>query len=558
MTNRATSEASIPSPIDANEGDSSFSASPFHRGEQRIQQRLGVREEIEPWARQVVHDRLPEQHRQFYAQLPFLVVAARDAEGHPWATLLTGEPGFAHSPDPRELVIGATPSAGDPLEGALGAGADIGVLGIESQTRRRNRVNGRVSARAADGFSLQVEQGFGNCPKYISERVARPVAASPRAAQVHRSASLSYAARRWIATADTLFIASGYRGRGDSATYGMDASHRGGPSGFVRVLDERTLAFDDYAGNNHYNTLGNLSLDPRASLLFVDFQRGGLLHLRGRARILWQGDQREVRFELDEVVERPHALALRWTQAQESPRELRVTSVQRESREVRSFLLQPDDGRPLEAFEAGQYLPVSLSIPGRDQADERTYSLSNSPGDDHYRISVKREDLGLVSRYLHDEIRVGDRIRTGAPRGTFVLDPSSARPAVLVSAGVGVTPMVAMLHALAAGESGARPVIFVHGARDGEHHSLREEVKGVVSRHANANLHVRYSRPGARDERGHDYHSTGRLDAALLEKLLPGLDADFYLCGPAAFLADLQRGLGKLGVPASRINTESF
>ena len=150
---------------------------------------------------------------------------------------------------------------------------------------------------------------------------------------------------------------------------------------------------------------------------------------------------------------------------------------------------------------------------------------------------------------------MGDVLRAGPPSGTFVLDPSSTRPAVLVSAGVGVTPMVAMLHTLAGTKT---PVIFVHGARDGEHHSLREEVMGVVSRHANAKLHVRYSRPGARDERGHDYHSTGRLDAALLEKLLPGLDADFYLCGPAAFLADLQRGLGKLGVPASRINTESF
>jgi ferredoxin-NADP reductase len=115
--------------------------------------------------------------------------------------------------------------------------------------------------------------------------------------------------------------------------------------------------------------------------------------------------------------------------------------------------------------------------------------------------------------------------------------------------------MVAMLHSLV----GARaPVIFVHGARDGEHHSLRDEVRSVVNAHANAKLHVTYSRPGVSDLKGLDYHSTGRLHAELLEKLLPGLDADFYLCGPAAFMADLQRGLRKVGVPASHIHTESF
>jgi hypothetical protein len=204
---------------------------------------------------------------------------------------------------------------------------------------------------------------------------------------------------------------------------------------------------------------------------------------------------------------------------------------------------------------AGQYLPISLSLPGRDDQVERTYSLSNSPGDAYYRISVKRESRGEVSRYLHDEVRVGDVLRAGTPSGTFVLDTSSSRPVVLVSAGVGLTPMVAMLHALAGTET---PVTFVHGARDGEHHSLRDEVRAVVNAHANAKLHVSYSRPGTRDVPGHDYHSTGRVQPDLFKKLLSGLDADYYLCGPAAFLADLQRGLRNVGVPASQIHAESF
>ncbi len=124
------------------------SASPFHEGEQCVQMRLGVRDQIEPWARQVVRAYLPEEHRIFHASLPFLVAAARDREDRPWVTLLTGPPGFVRSPDARRLTIDAQPVSGDALEGALAAGADLGLLGIDLQTRRRNRVNGRVEEGA--------------------------------------------------------------------------------------------------------------------------------------------------------------------------------------------------------------------------------------------------------------------------------------------------------------------------------------------------------------------------------------------------------------------------
>jgi len=530
-------------------------SSPFHEGEQRIQARLGVRDEIEPWARQVVRGLLPDQHREFYAQLPFLVVAARDGLGAPWATLLAGEPGFAHSENPNELTISAALAVDDPLHGALYAGSDVGVLGIESHTRRRNRVNGRVSEEDAAGFRLRVEQAFGNCPKYITERVARYANPSPRKPRWQKSTSLSREAQRWIATADTFFIATGYRGEGESEAHGMDASHRGGPPGFVRVLDEGRLEFDDYAGNNHYNTLGNLEMDARAGLLFVDFDRGGLLHLRGRTEVHWEGARRTIRFELDEALERCHVLPLRWTNPQASRRKLRVAEIHRESAEVRSFVFHAAGEPALESFVAGQYLPLFLSIPGQEDPVERTYSLSNSPGDPHYRISVKREEQGLVSQYLHDEVRVGDTVLAGAPAGTFVPEADSTRPAILVSAGVGLTPMVAMLHALAGSDT---PVFFVHSARDGEHHSLREEVQALVDAHENASLHVAYSRPGECDVEGRDHHSAGRIESDLFEKLLPGLDADFYLCGPAAFLADLQQGLRGVGVPIDQIHAESF
>ena len=155
--------------------------SPFHRGEQEVQARLGVRD-IEAWARKVVRPFLPEEHRAFHTALPFLVAAARDARGHPWATLLAGPTGFVTSPDPRTLVIGARPVAGDALEGALTEGADLGLLGMEFATRRRNRVNGRVVGDGAEGLRFSVDQTFGNCPQYISERHWHPARPAPHRA----------------------------------------------------------------------------------------------------------------------------------------------------------------------------------------------------------------------------------------------------------------------------------------------------------------------------------------------------------------------------------------
>jgi predicted pyridoxine 5'-phosphate oxidase superfamily flavin-nucleotide-binding protein len=145
------------------------SDSPFHSGEQLVQERLGVRD-IEEWARKVVRPFLPDQQRAFYTALPFLVAAARDSKGRPWATLLVGQDGFISSPGPGSLAIDAKPVPGDALEGSLAAGADLGLLGIELATRRRNRVNGRISQDESGVLGFAVEQGFGNCPQYIMER----------------------------------------------------------------------------------------------------------------------------------------------------------------------------------------------------------------------------------------------------------------------------------------------------------------------------------------------------------------------------------------------------
>ncbi len=215
-------------------------ASPFHDGEQQVQTRLGVRD-IESWAQKIVRPYLPDEHRAFHTALPFLVAGARDARGRPWATLLTGPEGFVHSPDPKSLWIDARPVPGDAIEGALTPGADLGLLGIELATRRRNRVNGRIG-EGGEALVFQVEQSFGNCPQYIHERDWRRVEDEP-AGTPERGTHLKPEQRLWIEKADTLFIATGYRGEGQSPTYGMDASHRGGDPGFVKVESETHISY---------------------------------------------------------------------------------------------------------------------------------------------------------------------------------------------------------------------------------------------------------------------------------------------------------------------------
>lgn len=293
-----------PRPTAASAGD----GSPFHAGEQVVQERLGVRQTIEPRACKIVRSYLPEEHREFYAALPFVVAAARDRTGLPWATVLAGKPGFARSADPRTLELYAELVSGDALEGALGPGVDLGLLGIDPATGRRNRVNGRIGARYRQGFVLEVGQSFGNCSLHITERTWTVADPPPDDPPRRRLTRLDAELIAQIRAADTLFIATGHRGEGEAPSFGMDASHRGGVPGFIDVVEDHLLLIPDYAGNNYFNTIGNLVLDPRAGLLFIDFETGDLLQLTGRTQIDWgslevsrfRGARRLIVFEIDE------------------------------------------------------------------------------------------------------------------------------------------------------------------------------------------------------------------------------------------------------------------
>jgi hypothetical protein len=323
------------------------------------------------------------------------------------------------------------------------------------------------------------------------------------------------------------------------------------------------LRIPDYAGNKFFNTLGNLLCDPRAGLLFVDFATGGLLHITGRARIDWapMGDHdasalRMIEFTVDEVIDRPAALSLRWKTDRSVRRRLKVVDKIVESDQIASFHLAAADGRPLAPFRAGQHLPVELEVPGQPDRVRRSYSLSGAPGAETYRLSVKREDHGLASAFMHDRIGIGDMIETGLPSGEFTV-PGSSGPLVLVSAGIGITPMLAILHEITA-NTPDRPVWFVHSARDGPAHALGAEVDALVRANAGFRRRIYYSVPSAMDLAGEDFDVAGRLSAYELLALQVGPDAHYMLSGPPSFLADIRSGLEAGGVSPERIHFESF
>jgi predicted pyridoxine 5'-phosphate oxidase superfamily flavin-nucleotide-binding protein len=299
---------------------------PFHDGELALQDRVGVKDKVAHFGRRGIRAFMPDEHREFFEQLPFVLVATLDPGGQPWASMAWGLPGFIESPDPTTLHVVGSFAPGDPAVRNLAAGAPVGLLGIELQTRRRNRANGLVTARDGDAFTLHVTQTFGNCKKYIQVRHAtfRRDPSAPFATEpVRESAQLSPEGARMVTSADTFFIASrsthpalGSHGEG------VDVSHRGGLPGFAipgtgtGTGAPTIITFPDYVGNFLFNTLGNIQLDPRVGLLFVDFTRGDLLALAGRAEIVWDGPevdavdgaQRLVRVTVDSGVRMPDAL----------------------------------------------------------------------------------------------------------------------------------------------------------------------------------------------------------------------------------------------------------
>jgi ferredoxin-NADP reductase/predicted pyridoxine 5'-phosphate oxidase superfamily flavin-nucleotide-binding protein len=576
--------------------------SPFHYGEQEIQRRVGKLDAMKDFGQRVIRAFIPDQHRRFYEELPFIVVGGVDDSGWPWATLLSGNPGFMRSPDSATLAVDATLSSANPLAPVLRkVGSPIGLLGIEMMARRRNRLNGRIEHADSSGFSIKVDQSFGNCPQYIQNWdvnfVRDPRIINPDTVDSRNTTSLlalDDEARDMISNADTFFVSSYIQTKQRPEIEGVDVSHRGGRSGFVKV-DGNTLTIPDFPGNYHFNTLGNFLVNPKAGLVFIDFASGDILMLTGVVELLWEneaqvrafkGAERGWRFTVNHGLRLKDALPFRasmkgcspnslmtgdWSQAhatlnaeakREAWRPFTLTRVEDESSLIRSFYFKPADDDGVLPFKAGQFLTIRITPPGEKTPVIRTYTASSAPGEDYYRISVKREAEGRLSQVLHDTLSIGAIVELKAPRGNFFIDASETRPVVLIGAGVGITPMISMAaHLLHEGlrTRSLRKTTVLQVSRTTGERAFSDAFKEIQAQSGGGiRYHSFITKPTVSDDAGIDFSGSGYITANVLRQVLAIDDYDFYLCGPPAFMQGIYDDIRSLGVIDERIFAEEF
>lgn len=274
-------------------------STPFHAGEQAVQDRADVSPE---WREKAAHFILPEmsdRHRGFLESVGLLFTALLDPAGRPWATPIVGGPGIALAQSPSDLVLARAPDLVGPLWLDTAPGAPVGLLGIDLLTRQRVRINGRIRAHEPDGLAVAVDQAFGNCPQYIQSRAfdEQPSGRAPRAVRADPD---SKAIRRIMDGADTFFIASRAP---DTRPSGIDISHRGGRPGFLRMHGQNALSFPDFRGNRFFNTLGNIEADGRVGIFVPDFATGAAAIVTGRATIDWTSDRIDAFVAAERIVD---------------------------------------------------------------------------------------------------------------------------------------------------------------------------------------------------------------------------------------------------------------
>jgi ferredoxin-NADP reductase/predicted pyridoxine 5'-phosphate oxidase superfamily flavin-nucleotide-binding protein len=332
----------------------------------------------------------------------------------------------------------------------------------------------------------------------------------------------------------------------------------GGPEGFIRPLDEHHIELR----SRHERLHAEPAAGGQVGGLFVRPGRNETLRLNGVVESCESdGATRRVVLRTEEIYfhcSNSFARSRMWRSksnlAWSGTREFVCRERVQECDDVVSFVLAPADDAPLLPFRAGQYVTVT---PPDNPALQRCYSLSNTPGDAHLRITVRKHGTGALSPWLHKNVQPGSSVRLGAPRGRFTLDERSTRQIALISAGVGLTPVVSMLAHLTQTLPG-RPVWFIHGARNGDEHAMRDFVEAQARRNPGLRTHFSYSRPGESDRIGTHYDAAGRIDVDTIAALLDLDEADFYLCGPSEFMTSLRSSLEERGVPSERIRMELF
>ena len=561
---------------------------PWHAGELALQRVVGVEQQMAEIGSKVMRSFLTPQLQHFFPQLPFVAAAAVDSDGWPWISLLEGEPGFVHAPDEERLNLALTPPADDPLSALLNSGANLGLLGIELHTRRRNRINGVLRCSGGQ-WQLDVAHAFGNCPQYIHDWSAmRPVQPQPGAVLAMRDSTLSQLPEPVLAHIEralTAFVGS-YANTDQGVQ--VDASHRGGRAGFIR-RQGGDLMLPDFAGNRYFNTLGNVLASGRAALVIPDFVTGDVLHLSGEARLVdeetagarYPGAERYWCLTPRHIVWRPgamrwrsHASTVAVEAAPHGPwqalvpstlQRVQVAAVVQETPEIRSFYLKShQQDKVLAPFKAGQF--ITLRVPHLDGSPlVRSYTLSSDSRKAGYRISIKADGEG--SRYLHSALQVGTELAVSMPKGSFTTAAKASDRThwVLMGGGIGITPILSLAHELTG--AGRGPVTLIQSVRDVAEASFSEELLDLESRGLRLRRHVTGVATAPKE------WIAGRVSLAdvlreknineqmLSEKCLSEQghpEVQLYLCGPATFVQRYHQEALELGLLSEQIHTEAF
>ena len=546
---------------------------PWHAGELALQRVVGVEQQMAEIGSKVMRPFLTPQLQHFFPQLPFVAAAAVDSDGWPWVSLLEGTPGFVHAPDEGRLELAVTPSEDDPLTQLLNSGANVGLLGIELHTRRRNRVNGVL--RGSNGqWQLEVAYAFGNCPQYIHDWSAMKSAEpQPGPVLAMRDATLSQLPAPVLAHIEralTAFVGS--YAHTDQGVQ-VDASHRGGQAGFIRCLGD-DLMLPDFAGNRFFNTLGNVLASGRAGLVIPDFVSGDVLHLSGEARLVdeetagarYPGAERYWCLTPRHIVWRPgamrwrsHASAVAVEAAPYGPwqalapstlQRVQVVDVVQETREIRSFYLtSSQQDKVLAPFKAGQF--ITLRVPRLDSSPlVRSYTLSGDSRQTGYRISIKADGEG--SRYLHSALQVGTELAISMPTGSFTAVGKAADRThwVLLGGGIGITPLLSLAFELTG--AGRGPVTLIQSVRTIAEAPFSEELLDLERQGLRLRRHVTGAATAPKE------WMAGRVSLAQVMSEQVLAEVQLYLCGPAAFVERYHQEALELGLSSKQIHTEAF
>ena len=535
----------------------------YHDGEIAVQAQNGV-ETAARLTSAAIQDRIPCSAMAFIAQQPLAVIGSLDADGNVWASLVFGQPGFLHTSDDQSLWLQRSQchsAVGDPLWRNLDANEQLGILLIELSTRRRLRINGKVQSATGNDIYVKVEQAYANCPKYIQRRYLEvgEIKNNTASTEIRSGKSLVSVQQEWVSKADTFFVASAH------PEQGVDASHRGGHPGFVKLLSPRRLRIPDFIGNNMFNTLGNFTSYPHAGLVFVDYDCGKILQLSGRPRILtqqpdelnetggtarywefeiecWRESELPIHIKADFIDYSPYLPKVRNTLSA-NPKHglmLRVERTWMASPRVKCFELTSIDGKDLPRFTAGAHLKINI-LNKWGIRELRHYSLLSNPAcRTHYRIGVLAEPQGHGgSMYLHQKIQAGDTLQAHLPENHFHLAPG-ARHSILIAGGIGITPLLSMLYTL---KSEKRSFELHYSARQLSDLAFRQELEQVAG------------------EQVHYYASQDAKQASLdLESIIntPAPGTHIYVCGPYRLIQAVRMHAEKQGWPPEQIHFESF